>query len=314
MKVLTILALFCISLVAADHHNRITRERLNELRTVAKFQVADYDEHIFKDMTSDEIKSKLGLHMMPKRSLKPVFYGNVREDFPESFDGRTQWPDCIHPIRDQGNCGSCWAFAASEVLSDRICIATSGKTNVVLSPQDFVSCDSQNHGCEGGFIDKSWDYLVQTGIVSDECLPYSSGKGESGTCPFNGGKNQCKGGEFKKYHAKSHGQVVSIEAAKETLMKHGPIEAGFMVFDDFISYKGGVYHRTSEQPLGGHGVKVVGWGKEGDEEYWIVANSWGAKWGEKGFFRIAFGECWIEDGFWTGEAAEVKAESISYLQ
>ena len=55
-------------------------------------------------------------------------------DIPESFDAREEWPDCIHPIRNQGHCGSCWAFAGSEVLSDRFCIASYGKINVVLSP------------------------------------------------------------------------------------------------------------------------------------------------------------------------------------
>jgi cathepsin B len=302
MKILALISLICLSLVAANHHNRITRERLEELRSVAKFNVANYEEHTFKDMTFDEIKMRLGLKMMDKSKLKPVFYGQVRDDLPTSFDARKQWPDCIHAIRDQQRCGSCWAFAASEVLSDRFCIASSKSVNVVLSPQDLVSCDAEDQGCDGGWVDKSWDYLKDTGIVSDECLPYTSGKGDSGTCPFNGDGPKCTGkGEFKKYKVASHGQLDTIEAAKDSISKEGPIEAAFVVYEDFISYKGGVYRRTSDNVLGGHAVKIIGWDKDEQGEYWIVANSWGTKWGEEGTFRIGFGECEFENQLWAGQ-------------
>jgi len=88
---------------------------------------------------------------------------------------------------------------------------------------------------------------------------------------------------------------------KKTISTEGPIEAGFEVYDDFMSYKSGVYRRNSDNLLGGHAVKIVGWGKEKDgSEHWIVANSWNTKWGEQGFFRIAFGECSFEETLWSG--------------
>ena len=63
-----------------------------------------------------------------------------------------------------------------------------------------------------------------------------------------------------------------------------------------MNYKSGIYSKgKNAELLGGHAVKIVGWGKEGDTEYWVVANSWGEEWGEKGYFRIAFGECGIEN-------------------
>ena len=83
---------------------------------------------------------------------------------------------------------------------------------------------------------------------------------------------------------------------KEDIYLHGPIESGFYVYSDFKDYKSGVYQRGKHtQLLGGHAVKIIGWGKENDTEYWIVANSWGETWGENGYFRIAFGECGIEN-------------------
>jgi cathepsin B len=70
-----------------------------------------------------------------------------------------------------------------------------------------------------------------------------------------------------------------------------------------MSYNGGIYRRSSDNLLGGHAVKIVGWGKDESDgtEYWIVANSWGPKWGEEGFFRIAFGECQFESSLWAGK-------------
>ena len=73
---------------------------------------------------------------------------------PANFDARTKWPNYIHAIRDQQSCGSNWAFAASEFLSDRFAIMSNGTTNVVLSPEDLVSCDTTNQGCNGGYLNK----------------------------------------------------------------------------------------------------------------------------------------------------------------
>jgi cathepsin B len=97
-------------------------------------------------MTLMQAKRMLGVRMPPtsgKDISCPVNTSVSTKDLPESFDARTQWPQLIHPVRDQGGCGSCWAFAASEVLSDRLAIATQGKQNVVLSPMALVNCDTE---------------------------------------------------------------------------------------------------------------------------------------------------------------------------
>ncbi len=280
----------------------ITREKIEELKMHATYEVIDYEDHPFKDMTKSELIHKLGLMRDPNVPLKAVVYGNKGTDLPESFHYKDKWPQCFHPIRDQQQCGSCWAFAASEVLSDRFCIATDGGVNAVLSPQDLVSCEKDNYGCDGGYVDKSWDYIRDHGIVTDECLPYTSGKGTSNACPFKADKGKCQKGVFKKYKVESHKQYETIEDAKQTIFTEGPIEAAFDVYDDFMSYKSGVYRRHSSNLLGGHAVKVVGWGKDTDgTEYWVVANSWNTKWGEDGFFRIGFGECGFEDSLWAGK-------------
>jgi len=275
----------------------ITSESLDEKRSEASFEMYSYEEHPFKDWSESEIKSLLGLSTLSLRDVKDETYSlEDVSDLPEHFDSREQWPECIHPIRDQGHCGSCWAHAASEVLSDRFCIASNNTINVILSPQDFVSCDWFDHGCNGGILTTSWMYLRFFGLVTDECKPYTSGDGKVAWCPLLKSKCTVDGVEYKKYKASTFYGLTKIEEIKRNIYTNGPVETGFSVYDDFMSYKSGVYKKTaSAKMLGGHAVKIVGWGKENDTEYWIVANSWNTTWGENGFFRIAFGECGIEN-------------------
>jgi cathepsin B len=217
---------------------------------------------------------------------------------PTQFDSRTQWPSCIHPIRDQARCGSCWAFAASEVLSDRYCIA--GKNVGVLSPQYLVSCDMSDYGCQGGYLTNSWAFITHTGIPTDSCYPYTSGGGARGTC-----MTKCHDGSpLTLYKSSKYYNTGSVENTMNDIVAHGPVESGFSVYQDFMSYKSGIYQHRSGGLLGGHAVKIVGWGVENNTPYWIVANSWNTGWGEKGFFRIIKGrnECGFESQIITGLA------------
>jgi cathepsin B len=81
------------------------------------------------------------------------------------------------------------------------------------------------------------------------------------------------------------------------IMKNGPIEGSFFVYDDFYTYKSGVYSHKSGDLSGGHSIKILGWGVEDGQDYWLCANSWNTSWGDKGFFKILRGvnECQIED-------------------
>jgi len=201
----------------------------------------------------------------------------------------------IHPIRDQQRCGSCWAFSASEVLSDRVAIATK-KASPVLSPEDMVSCDKSDMGCQGGMLPNAWEYLKETGIVSDQCFPYSAGTGEAPTCT-----KTCKDSETwasSKVKAKSAYAINGVANMQKEIMNNGPVQVAFKVYKSFMSYKGGVYQRHFWEllPEGGHAVKIVGWGTDKGVDYWIVANSWNTSWGEDGFFRIKRGsnQCGIE--------------------
>ena len=221
---------------------------------------------------------------------------------PDSFDSREAFSGFIHPIRNQMRCGSCWAFAAAESLSDRFTIASKGKIDVVLSPEDLVSCDVTDNGCMGGMIPNAWNYLADTGIVSDKCFPYTAGGGAAPVC-----ETKCVDGEaFKKYKASNPVHLDTVEAIQQAIMTEGPVEAGFMVHKSFMSYKSGVYQhqwwKVWDSVLGGHAVKIVGWGTENGVDYWLVANSWSTEWGEEGYFKIRRGhnDCGFEASVFAG--------------
>ena len=289
----SLITLILISIITSTP---ITQEYLTNLQKTSSFEVySSPEEHPFK--STEEVIARLGLKVEYLHDTSKMKMGLPNLSLPESFDSRVQWPTCIHPIRNQAKCGSCWAHAASEVLSDRFCIDSEGKVDVVLSPQDFVSCDIFDYGCNGGSTIFSWLYLRIYGLVVDECKPYTSQEGQVEECGLiNEGKCVDDKVEFKKYKAEKFYMFNTVNAIKEDIYLHGPIESGFLVYSDFKDYKSGVYQRGKHtQLLGGHAVKIIGWGKENDTEYWIVANSWGETWGENGYFRIAFGECGIEN-------------------
>ena len=222
------------------------------------------------------------------------------ENIPNAFDSRVQWSDCITPIRNQEHCGSCWAFSSATVLSDRFCIASKGKINVVLSPQYLVSCDKNESGCEGGFLEDTWAFLEKEGIVTDKCFSYKSGDGKLiPSCSSVCENSSEKFFTYKAITGSSKQFTCSLQMQKE-ILTNGPVQTGFIVYEDFMHYKSGIYQYTGGRKLGGHAVRVIGWGLESGVKYWIVANSWGSLWGENGFFRIAFGECLFEANAYAG--------------
>merc|ERR1711981_1500795 len=251
----------------------------------------------FDGMTFDDARPLLGTALSHisdhlNKTLADSVYAAIGEP-PADFDARTQWSGLIHPIRNQKHCGSCWAFSAAEVLSDRVAIATK-KASPSLSPEDMVSCDKSDMGCRGGWLSKAWSYLENTGIVTDKCFPYNAGDGTASACP-----TKCAdGGPLKKQKASSVFAIHVFANMQKELATNGPIQVAFLVYRSFFSYKSGVYAKKSYEyfPEGGHAVKAVGWGTENGNDYWLIANSWGATWGLDGLFKIKRGanECGIE--------------------
>jgi cathepsin B len=243
------------------------------------------DKNMFANYSIEEIQATMGLRKYDRMQRQHGMHTGVR-DIPDSFDGRVKFGSCQFSIRNQANCGSCWAFGAAETLSTNLCVL--GVGNVILSPQDLISCDKTNHACHGGTLPAAWDYMQEHGLGSDSGDPYASGDGSCNntcvpSCPARTSTKKCP---------VPYSTLNSDQEIQAAVMAVGAVEVGFFVMADFMNYKGGIFHSNSKQTLGGHAVKIVGWGHEGETFYWIVQNSWGPEWGENGFFRIAN---WRED-------------------
>ncbi|OMJ86897.1 hypothetical protein SteCoe_11446 [Stentor coeruleus] len=273
------------SINLADHAEVVPQEAIDYINSVQNSWVAS--KQWVGSMTMKNARVFASSIFKLDTDYPEKNWGSLLDYFtaPSSFDSRTQWPNCIHPIRDQGQCGSCWAFAASEALSDRLCIAKG--PNVVLSPQWLVNCETNNKGCGGGNSYLAWNYMMVNGTVLDSCVPYTA---EDGNCPTS-----CTGtGTLTKYYATSANIFTNPTSIQAEILTNGPVEANFMVYQDFYSYISGVYVHTWGGEVRAHSVKMIGWGISGLQKYWICANSWGTSFGMQGYFQIAFSQCGID--------------------
>jgi len=268
---------------------------------------------VFAGWTMDDARKTLGVRLDQENvqvDIPVKTYDDIsNDDIPDSFDAREQWGPFIHPVRNQMQCGSCWAFAASEALSDRLAIATAGQTDHVLSPEAMVECDTTDMGCQGGYLQHAWAYLQAQGIPTEDCMPYTSGTGEVEACPA-----QCTDGSNPTmYKTTDAFQLATVEDIQKAIMTDGPVEGGFSVYKSFMSYQAGVYSHKWWQVWdtiqGGHAIKIVGWGVDDStaskgEPFWWVQNSWSEQWGLDGFFKIKRGvdECGIESQVFAGHA------------
>jgi len=265
--------------------------------------------------TVGDAKALLGVRPGgPKLRVKSALEFDVDvADLPSSFDSRTNWPQCITigQVRDQSACGTCWAFGAAEAISDRYCTYGVNNNLSVASGDIGFCCDfSCGDGCDGGFPAAAWDYWVENGVVDEDCYPYpfpscdhhvpnSKNPCPSAEYPTPDCPNKCKNKKAwaaSKHFGSDSFSVSGESAIMQEIFSNGPVETAFSVYQDFLTYKSGVYRRTSNQYLGGHAVKILGWGVENGVKYWLVANSWNPSWGDKGYFKIIKGnnECGIE--------------------
>lgn len=284
--------------------------------------------HNFKNADLGYVKKLCGTVLgHSKLPTRYSFAGMM--NLPENFDARDAWPNCptIREIRDQGSCGSCWAFGAVEAISDRVCVHTNGKVNVEVSAEDLLSCCvSCGMGCNGGYPGAAWTFWTEKGLVSGGlfdshvgCRPYSippcehhvngsrpSCTGEEGDTPKC--VKKCEDGYTPSYTGDKHfgADSYNVKSNQEEIMaeiyKNGPVEGAFLVYADFPTYKSGVYHHVTGEELGGHAIKILGWGVENGTPYWLCANSWNTDWGDNGYFKILRGvdHCGIESEIVAG--------------
>ncbi|KAF3655577.1 Actinidain [Capsicum annuum] len=233
----------------------------------------------FADLTNDEYKSTyLGYKSDRSRLLKNKsdrYLPKVGEKLPESVDWREK--GALVDIKNQGSCGSCWAFSAVAAI-ESINQITTGEL-ISLSEQELIDCDrSYNEGCNGGLMDYAFQFVIKNGgIDSEEDYPYVEGDGTCDTFRKNA----------KVVKIDSYEDVPeNNERALQKALVHQPVsiavEAGGK---DFQHYKSGIFTGRCGTAVD-HGVVAVGYGTENGMDYWIVRNSWGASWGEKGYLKM----------------------------
>ena len=296
-----------LTVAAATVAHPISQELVDSIRQFPNRQWEPVDSWLnpLHDLTSSEAVGLSGTIVEPRTTPPSVASLNQAYEvsllsFPREFDARVEHAQCKHPIRNQLKCGSCWAFSVAETWSDNACIL--GLPNVtnktVFSVEDILACASFGSGkCGGGRINYAFDYVASDGLVTEECMPYTSANGTVDSCPPEIGPNErtCPVSDVKWKATLCTGQpndLFSTELMKKGIMELGAVAAGYTVFQDFYNYKSGIYKHVTGKMLGGHAIKVVGWGVKNatkttnETNYWIVANSWGDEWGEEGYFRF----------------------------
>jgi cathepsin B len=251
----------------------------------------------------------------PAAPLLPTLNTSAAATVPTDFDGRVQWPHCnatIAHVRDQTDCGACWAFSATESFNDRRCVHTND--SILLSVQDTGACCSgstceYSNGCVNGHPEAAWQWFVTDGVVTggdysdvnhtDTCEPFSLPPCTHNKSRVAAGHPLCPPQEYKmpqcrstcsnvgyantysndkvKANSSFHIKPYPLTLVQSELMTYGSVSTVITVFEDFLTYKSGVYKHVQGWEVGSHAIIVLGWGIENGEKYWLCKNSWGPK-------------------------------------
>lgn len=241
---------------------------------------AGYNE--IMDLPMEERRLRLGLRV--PEEIQRMFENLDPRDFPilartESvFDWRLLGG--VTPVTDQGNCGSCWAFAAAAGFESAFLIS-SGDT-VDISEQAIVSCDYNSDGCNGGWTGSAFTHLATHGAKAESCMPYE----QDDTVPCT--EDECDVIAYLDGYQPLPNNVNVIKS----MLTLGPVTTSYTVYDDFYSYQRGCYEHDANTEPTNHAALIVGWDDNecNGEGAWIVKNSWGPDWGRLGgYFYIKYG-------------------------
>ncbi|XP_042204646.1 uncharacterized peptidase C1-like protein F26E4.3 [Homarus americanus] len=260
----------------------------------------------------DGLLLRTGTHNPEALSMKmyPILLRPELSRIPSRFDVRNKrdWRGRVSEVRDQGWCGASWAFSTLGVTQDRLSIESLGNETVTLAPQHLLSCDRRGQsGCNGGHVDRAWQYLRKFGVVNEECYEYESGRtGKLPRCRIPRNANlfnlRCSANDVvyqrrNLYRTEPAYRISGKEVDIQwEILTNGPVQAMMKVHKDLFMYQSGVYSHTrlTGEETATHSVRIIGWGEDNTVasppvKYWLVANSWGTDWGERGYFRIARG-------------------------
>jgi len=266
-----------------------------------KNPIAQFGVTKFSDLSQEEFAK---YYLMPKNftSLRVGPVPPVKTDFsqkwtsknypmgpdPNNWDWSTQ--GVCTPVYNQGQCGSCWAFSATETIESYF--ALGGNSLTQLSMEQIVDCDTTDQGCNGGLPSNAYNYVYQAGgLDSYDAYPYTAGGGQGGQCP-----STLPGTQVATVPAANDAQTISGEQGLyQQSSTAGPVSV-CVDATSWQTYQGGIL--TSCTSNIDHCVQLTGYGNyNGANPYWVVRNSWGTGWGQNGFIWVAIGQdlCAIGD-------------------
>ncbi|KAG2397054.1 hypothetical protein LR48_Vigan08g086400 [Vigna angularis] len=231
----------------------------------------------FADLTLEEFKAlRKGLKSPREFSTTPFKYEHVTA-IPQAVDWRTE--GAVTPVKDQGDCGSCWAFSAVGAI-EGIHQMTTGNL-VSLSEQELVSCDTkgEDQGCEGGYVEDAFEFVKNNGGITTEA-----------NYPYKAVDGKCEVAARPVVQIKGYENVPpNNESALKVAVANQPVSVCLDANNkDFMLYAGGVYTGKCGTDLD-HAVTAVGYGTENGTDYWLLKNSWSTDWGENGYIKMQRG-------------------------
>ena len=248
----------------------------NNLKKIEEWNSADNTHTLgineFTDKTETEMKKMLGFKQdkYQQKKVKVLDESNLSD----SVDWRTK--GAVTPVKNQGQCGSCWAFSTTGAVEGAMFLST-GKLDS-YSEQQLVDCSGSygNMGCNGGLMDNAFKYIEKTPLETESEYPYTA---RNGKCKSSGSGS----GKVASFYDVTPNSVAQLKAAIQKGPTSVAIEADQFSFQ---SYTSGVITKGCGQQLD-HGVLAVGYGTENNIDYFLVKNSWGASWGDQGYVKIA---------------------------
>nr|AAB70820.2 cysteine protease Mir1 [Zea mays]QIS68540.1 cysteine protease Mir1 [Zea mays] len=232
----------------------------------------------FADLTLEEYRGRvLGFRARGRRSGARYGSGySVRGgDLPDAIDWRQL--GAVTEVKDQQQCGGCWAFSAVAAIEGVNAIATGNL--VSLSEQEIIDCDAQDSGCDGGQMENAFRFVIGNGGIDTEA-----------DYPFIGTDGTCDASKEKNEKVATIDGLVEVASNNETALQEAVAIQPVSVAIDasgraFQHYSSGIFNGPCGTSLD-HGVTAVGYGSESGKDYWIVKNSWSASWGEAGYIRM----------------------------